>query len=74
MVTVNGRYAGRGGGALINWGDVERLLSKLSPTLSLKILPEGAVKTEAGSLFKYFTDLTDKARAKQEKHKNCHHL
>ncbi len=36
-------------------------LSKLKPTSSLKIFTEGAVTMEAGSLFLYFTTLTEKA-------------
>ncbi len=57
-----------GGG--VNWGDgisvnleAGERLSKVQPfsNLFLKILTEGAVTTEAGSLFQYFTTLTEKA-------------
>ncbi len=41
----------------VNGRDWERLLSKLF----LKTLTEGAVMTEAGSLFQYFTTLTENA-------------
>ncbi len=37
----------------VNWGGGERLPSKLPPTVS--------VTTKAGSLFLYFTTLTEKA-------------
>ncbi len=60
MITVNGRCVSG------KWGDEcsvngERLLSKLSPTFSSKTLTEGVVTTEAGSLFQYFTTLTENA-------------
>ncbi len=45
----------------VNGGDGERLLSKLSPTIFLKTLTEGAVMTEAGNLSQYFTTLTENA-------------
>ncbi len=59
MITVDVWCAG-GMGGVRKWGDEcsvsgadgERLLSKLSPTLT-----EGAVTTEAWSLFQYFTTL-----------------
>ncbi len=54
------RWDGVGGdGAQIcsvTGGDGERPLSKLSPTLT-----EGALTTEARSLFQYFTTLTENA-------------
>ncbi len=46
------------GGEVADWGDGERRLSKLSRNLFLKILTEGAVTMEAGSLFRYFTTLS----------------
>ncbi len=45
----------------VNGEDWERLRFKISPTSSVKILTEGAVMTEAGSLFQYFATPTKKA-------------
>ncbi len=54
-----GGVGGRGVGKCSDNGGVgERFLSKLPPTVSLT---EGAVTTEAGSLFQYFTTLTENA-------------
>ncbi len=41
-------------------GDAERPLSKHDLTLPRKIFTEGAVTTEVGSLFQYFTTLIEK--------------
>ncbi len=56
-----GRWMGYGGECSVNGGNGERLLSKLSINRFLKILTEGAVTTEGGSLFQYFTALTENA-------------
>ncbi len=45
----------------VNGGDGECLLSKLCATFFLKPLTEGAVTTEAGRLFQYFTTLNENA-------------
>ncbi len=64
MITVNGWCAGGKGGrgkgvgeCSVNGGDGERLLFNLF----LIVLTEGAVTTEAGSLFHYTTTLTENA-------------
>ncbi len=48
-----------GGGGVEEWGD-ESSVQTFS-NLFLKALTEGAVTTEAGSLFQYFTNLTENA-------------
>ncbi len=64
MITVNGwcTCEKRGGGCdnecSVNGGDGERLLSKLSPAVSLT---EEAITTEAGSLLLYLTNPTENA-------------
>ncbi len=45
----------------VNGGDGERLVSKHFSNLFLKALTEGVVTTETGSLFQYFTSLTENA-------------
>ncbi len=65
--TVNWWHAVRGGGVVVlrdkvdeisaNGADGEKLLSNLF----LKMLTEGAITTEAGNVFQYFTTLTEKA-------------
>ncbi len=53
------------GGGLGNWGDESSVNGedgvRLLSNLFLKILSEGAVTTEVGSLFQYFKTLTEKA-------------
>ncbi len=45
----------------VNGGDVEKLLSKDFSKSYLKTMTEGAVTMEVGSLFQYFTTLTENA-------------
>ncbi len=61
MRTVNGWCAGgKGGECSVNGGFGETSVQTFS-NLFLKPLTEGAVTTEAGSLFQYFTTLTESA-------------
>ncbi len=70
MWTANGWRAVRGGG-LGNWGDeisvngVDRGKTSVHifSNLFLKMLTDGAIMTEAGGLFQYFTTLAEKAGA-----------
>ncbi len=57
MATVNGWCAGGG------WPSGRRVFSQFQTFSDLfwKILTDGAVTTEVGSLFQYFTTLTEKA-------------
>ncbi len=56
-----GEVGDRGWGECsVNGGDGERLLSKLSSTVSFKTLTEGAVTTKDESLSQYFITLTKK--------------
>ncbi len=60
MITVNGLCAGRRGGVSVQsigrWGKAS---VEIFSNLFLKTLTERAVTTEAGSLFQYFTTLTE---------------
>ncbi len=61
MITVNGGVQvgwGRGVGKMGRWGKTP---VQTFSNLLLKTLTEGAVTTEAGSLFQYFTTLTENA-------------
>ncbi len=67
MITVNGWGAGgkggsraKGGGWVFSqWGRWGKTSVQTSSNRFLKTLTEGAVTTEAGSLFQYFTTLTE---------------
>ncbi len=71
MITVNGWCAGgkvggggvgkRGGWVFSQWGRWGKTSVQTSSYRFLKTLTEGAVTTEAGSLFQYFTILTENA-------------
>ncbi len=70
MTPVNGWCAvGKGGGSekgglesvLSQWGRWGKTSVQTFPSRFLKTLTEGAVTAEAGSLFQYFTTLTEKA-------------
>ncbi len=64
MITVNGWCAGgKGGevGVLSQWGRWGKTSVQTSSNRFLKTFTEGAVTTEAGSLFQYFTTLTENA-------------
>ncbi len=68
MITVNGWYA-VGMGGVGEWGDESSVNGgrwvktsvQIFFNLFLKMLTEGAVTTEAGILFQYFTTLTENA-------------
>ncbi len=51
----------RGGWVFSQWGRWGKTSVQTSSNLFLKTLTEGAVTTEAGSLFQYFTTLTENA-------------
>ncbi len=57
-VKWDGGVGGCGDECSLNGGDGERLPSKLFPNNYWKTVTEGAVTTEAGSLFQCFTTLT----------------
>ncbi len=63
MITVNGWCAGgkegERGGVFSQWGRWGKTSVQTSSNRFLKTLTEGAVTTEAGSLFQYFTTLTE---------------
>ncbi len=70
MITVNGWYAGgkegfggrvKGGCVFSEWGKWGKTSVQTFSNLLLKTLTEGAATTEAGSLFQYFTTLTENA-------------
>ncbi len=50
-----------GGGVFSQWGRWDETSVHTFSNLFLKILTEGAVTTEAESLFQYFTPLAEKA-------------
>ncbi len=62
MKNVNGWYAGgKGGGVFSQWGKLGKTSVQTSSNRFLKTLTEGAVTTEALSLFQYFKTLTENA-------------
>ncbi len=68
MMTVSGWYEGGGGGGLgvgemsaQPMGEMGKDFCPNFINIFLKTLTERAVTTEAGSLFQYFTTLTEKA-------------
>ncbi len=66
MITVNGWCAGgKGGGDRVGvfsqWGRLGKTSVQTSSNRFLKALTEGAVTTEAGSLFQYCTTPTENA-------------
>ncbi len=62
MITVNGWCAGGKGRCVFSqWGRWGKISVHTSSNRFLKTLTEGAVTTEAGSLFQYFTTLTENA-------------
>ncbi len=56
---MGGVLVGRGGMSVSQWGRWERISVQTFSGRFLKILTEGAVTTEAGSLYQYFTTLTE---------------
>ncbi len=60
---MGGVQVGRGGGVGVfsQWGRWGKTSVHTSSNRFLKTLTEGAVTTEAGSLFQYFTTLTENA-------------
>ncbi len=65
MITVTGWCAGGKGGERVGvfsqWGRWGKTSVQTSSNRFLETLTEGAVTTEAGSLFQYFTTLTENA-------------
>ncbi len=61
QVGRGGRAKGGGGECSVNGGEGGKTYVQAFSNLFLKTLTEGAVTTEAGSLFQYFTTLTENA-------------
>ncbi len=58
---MGGVQVGRGGGVFSQWGGWGKATAKIFSKRFMKTLTESAVTTESGSLFQYFTTLTESA-------------